>query len=99
MKPVIRNHQYMFVDVVEPNDIECGVRPSIYHEWDGSKWVENIELYNNGMMQQRESRYKTESDQLKIEADYDAIMSDGKPDYKKWLEAVQKIKKDLQYKR
>ena len=88
----------MYVDRLKDGDIEVPERPSQFHEWDGKKWVENIESYNDSIRQQRASRYKTESDPIKIEAEYDAMVAKSDPDYKKWIEAVQKIKNELQYK-
>jgi hypothetical protein len=103
MQPVIRNNQYMHVDRDEISDIKCTERESPFHEHiveNGVfiKWVLNIERYNDSIRQQRATRYKTESDPLKIEAEYDAMVAKSEPDYKKWIEAVQKIKNELQYK-
>lgn len=41
----------------------------------------------------RREAYAVESDQLKIEAEYDAIIAGGKPNYEKWLSKVAEIKK------
>jgi hypothetical protein len=98
MQPVIRNNQYIYVDRIELGDMEVPERPSQFHEWDGTAWGENVEMYNDNIRQQRASRYKTESDPMKIEAEYDAMVADAEPDYKKWVEVVQQIKSELQYK-
>jgi uncharacterized Zn finger protein len=88
----------MYVDRLEAGDIEVPERPSQFHELDGTAWVENIESYNDSIRQQRASRYRTESDPIKIEAEYDAMFADVEPDYTRWIEAVKKIKNELQYK-
>lgn len=41
----------------------------------------------------RREAYAVESDSLKIEAEYDAIISGGEPDYTQWLAKVAEIKK------
>lgn len=46
-----------------------------------------IEIYAN-----RLAAYKTESDPLKIEAEYDALINNTDPDYTAWIEKVQEIK-------
>ena len=57
-----------------------------------------VEEYNNDIATKRAERYKLESDPLKIEAEYDAQIAGIKPDYTEWINAVQKIKAELQYK-
>ena len=40
----------------------------------------------------RQNAYKTESDPLKIEAEYDAMKNGTEPNYTKWMEKVAEIK-------
>lgn len=40
----------------------------------------------------RLAAYRTESDQLKLSAEYDAQVSGASPDYSAWIAAVQQIK-------
>ena len=62
------------------------------------KEIITVEEYNNDIANKRAERYKAESDPLKIEAEYDAQIAGVEPDYSEWINAVQKIKAELQYK-
>ncbi|CAI8810968.1 Antitoxin [Pseudomonas chlororaphis] len=43
----------------------------------------------------RKLAYATESDPLKLEADYDAAVADTEPDYTAWVAAVEAIKQRI----
>lgn len=49
------------------------------------------ELYQSNLDSQL-SAYKTESDPLKLEAEYDALINNTEPDYSVWIAKVQEIK-------
>ena len=49
------------------------------------------ELYQSNL-DSRLSAYKTESDPLKLEAEYDALINNTEPDYSAWITKVQEIK-------
>ncbi|WP_221621060.1 hypothetical protein, partial [Cronobacter sakazakii] len=46
----------------------------------------------DSVVSQRLAAYRAESDQLKVEADYDAAVSGSKPDYTAWVAKVKEIK-------
>lgn len=46
-----------------------------------------LQAHNN-----RKAAYRAESDPLKVEADYDAIVSGNDPDYSAWMKKVEEIK-------
>jgi len=51
-----------------------------------------LEIKRNEALNNRSSAYTSESDPLKIEADYDALKTGVAPDYTKWMEKVAEIK-------
>ena len=71
----------------------------------GFVYYTDLEKYENGIITkdeyteiilvQRKSRYFSESDPLKIEAEYNSIIKDTDPDYTDWIAAVSQIKTDL----
>lgn len=40
----------------------------------------------------RRAAYQKEADPLRLEAEYDALITESAPDFTKWIEAVQSIK-------
>lgn len=57
----------------------------------GGKWGPKV-LTKEEIINLRANAYKTESDPLKNEAEFDAIVADKQPDYKLWLAKVNEIK-------
>lgn len=51
-----------------------------------------LEIKRNEALNNRAAAYTSESDPLKIEADYDALKNGEAPDYTKWMEKVAEIK-------
>lgn len=51
-----------------------------------------LEIKRNEALNNRSNAYKTESDPLKIEAEYDAMKNGTDPDYTKWMAKVAEIK-------
>lgn len=63
-------------------------------DWSQLKTSEQLLLAKNEEIKSsRKSAYIAESDHLKIEADYDAIIMGKEPDYSAWLSKVEEIKK------
>ncbi len=53
---------------------------------------DRAELTADQVMAMRKQAYSLESDPLKNEAEYDAIVGGGEPDYKQWLAKIEEIK-------
>ena len=51
-----------------------------------------LEIKRQEILNARSSAYKTESDPLKIEAEFDAMKNGTAPDYSKWIAKVSEIK-------
>ena len=51
-----------------------------------------LEIKRQEVLNKRSAAYKTESDPLKIEAEYDAMKNGTTPDYSKWVAKVSEIK-------
>ena len=51
-----------------------------------------LELKRQEVLNNRSSAYKTESDPLKIEAEFDALKNNTDPDYTQWINKVNEIK-------
>lgn len=63
-------------------------------DWSQLKTSEQLLLAKNEEIKSsRKSAYIAESDHLKMEADYDAIIMGKEPDYSAWLSKVEEIKK------
>ena len=59
------------------------------------QWAANKDILNTPevIISNRINAYKKESDPLKIEAEYDALIKGTKPNYKLWKAKVAEIKK------
>lgn len=69
-------------------------KPEQGHVWDGQTWVTPTPepLTIERVQALRRGAYVAESDPLKNEADYDALVSGAAPDYAAWIAAVEAIK-------
>ena len=70
--------------------------PGVGQVWDGDgdEWVtpEPVPLTLGQVQDLRRRTYAAESDPIKNEADYDALVSGTTPDYTAWMAAVEAIK-------
>lgn len=66
-------------------------KPDGDYEWNGSGWVEREKTLED-IISFRLSAYREESDPLKNEAEYDALINGAEPDYTEWLAKVAEIK-------
>ncbi|XFB08401.1 hypothetical protein AAGT13_20620 [Azotobacter salinestris] len=51
-----------------------------------------VEQKRHAVLAQRSRAYRLESDPLKLEAEYDAVIAGTEPDYSAWLAKVAEIK-------
>ena len=50
------------------------------------------DIKHQEVLTNRQNAYKTESDPLKIEAEFDALKNNTDPDYTEWINKVNEIK-------
>lgn len=83
---------------VEPGHIDVTDRPEAWYDVQADDFVDAPApaapkpLTAEQVTMLRRAAYAAESDLLKTEAEYDAMISNADPDYSEWLTAVAEIK-------
>lgn len=85
-----------FINTTPPIDTYLTKWDSLTQEWvnpldDREQYLVSLE----NVLYERKIRYKLESDPIKLEAEYDALIADTVPDYTQWIAAVALIKEEL----